>query len=262
MTPHWTEHRADLQRWLITSPRILLGCDFDGTLSPLVSHASEAELPDPARQAIERLKSLPGVVLAIISGRALADVQRRVGIKGVLYSGNHGLELLAPNGTETVAPHAGDAQARLREVLGELERVLPHVPGVWIEDKHWTASVHYQLAEADQHELVGQIVKAVLEGVKELSLRQGKRTWEIRPAGNWNKGTALMCFMEQCDIPSRATAFVGDDVTDFDAFAVLPDGWACVVGDTASVAARVRLRDPDDTANMLAWMADVRFSSF
>lgn len=262
MAPHWTELRSELESWLTTQPRILIGCDFDGTLAPIVDHAGEAALPLEARVALERLGSLAGINVAIISGRSLADVRSRVGVGSLLYAGNHGLEMRAHHGLETLAPGAGLGQARLREVINQLEGLLPRIPGVWVEDKHWTASVHYRLASEEHHALVSQIVSTTLETVEELVLRQGLRTLEIRPAIQWNKGTALAWFMELCEVPPSATAFLGDDVTDLDAFAILPDGWPCVVGDHLPPTARIHLLAPADTAALLTWIADIRASAF
>ncbi len=263
MIPHWTELRAELKLWLTTQHRILVGCDFDGTLSAIVDHADDADLPGTTRDVLDRLHQLPGVQVAVISGRGLADVRSRVGLSGLSYSGNHGLEMQMRGSADILAPGAGAGQAKLREIITELESILPRVPGVWVEDKHWSASVHYRLASEEHHALVGQIVQATLSGIEELTLRSGHRTWEIRPATSWNKGAALKWFLDQSEIPSSAGAFIGDDVTDLDAFAVLPpEGWACVVGDTEAPTARARIADPGDTAMFLTWLADVRMSAF
>ena len=55
MIPHWTDKRDELRGWLLTQPRLLIGCDFDGTLSPLVQHAAQAHLPEASRDALREL---------------------------------------------------------------------------------------------------------------------------------------------------------------------------------------------------------------
>jgi trehalose 6-phosphate phosphatase len=262
MTPHWTEYRSELQRWLVSCPRVLVGCDFDGTLAPIVAHARDAALPPKARRALERMVKLPGVMVAIISGRALGDLRDRIGIHAVLYAGNHGLEMSGPGGVETIAPVAAQAQERLKEVVSQLTPMLERIPGVWIEDKQFTASVHYRMASIDHHSLVGQIVNTALRGIEELTPRAGKCVWDIRPSARWDKGAALTLFIKQCAVPNRAVAFFGDDLTDRDVFAVVPEGWTGVVGDLALPEARMRVRDPGEMADLLAWMADVRLSAF
>jgi trehalose 6-phosphate phosphatase len=140
--------------------------------------------------------------------------------------------------------------------------MLARVPGVWIEDKHLTASVHYRMAAVDHHALIGEIVNTALRGIEELSLIKGKCIWEIRPSATWHKGAALRWFMAECGVPNRAVAYFGDDVTDCDAFAAVPDGWTGVVGELATPMARVRLHDPEDMARLLTWMTAVRVSAF
>ncbi len=261
MIPHWTELRGELQQWLTTQPRILLGCDFDGTVSGIVGHASEAKMSDVARSALDRLSAMPGVMVAFVSGRSLADLRQRVGLRRALYAGNHGLEMLGEEGALMLAPGTEKGQGRLQQILGPLEQMLRRVPGVWLENKHWTASVHYRLASVEHHALVGQIVKTSLENAPELVLKKGKLVWEIRPAVDWHKGAALRCLMEHHKVPSVAVAFLGDDVTDMDAFEVVPDGWPCVVGSEVA-GGRVKLTDPDDVGQFLEWMARERLSGF
>jgi trehalose-phosphatase len=89
-------------------------------------------------------------------------------------------------------------------------------------------------------------------------VRPAKLIWEIRPAIAWDKGSALRWFMDRCEIPTTATAFLGDDITDLDAFRELPDGWTFSVGDALASAAHVRVRDPADVAVLLEWMAGER----
>ncbi|MDP1591342.1 MAG: trehalose-phosphatase, partial [Prosthecobacter sp.] len=109
MALHWTEQRDALHEWLVSNPRILIGCDFDGTLAPLVSHADKACLTAATKAVLLRLASLPGVILAVISGRSLVDLRQRVGLPGVLYAGNHGLEMTGSDGATIRAPAAAEA---------------------------------------------------------------------------------------------------------------------------------------------------------
>ncbi len=258
MIPHWTEQREALHAWLVSEPRILIGCDFDGTIALLVSHADDARLSIPTRAVLQRLVAQPGVVVALISGRSITDLQQKVALDGVLYAGNHGLEMASYDGSTVMAPAAEATVTVLRQLLVKLVTALASIPGVWIEDKGLSASVHYRMAAEDSHAEVEELVRAAVQEVTSLMLRPAKRIWEIRPAIPWDKGTALRWFMNRCQVDSSATAFMGDDVTDLDAFRELPDGWTFVVGNESGPAARVGLHDPSDTTALLEWMADVR----
>lgn len=258
MTPHWTEQREALREWLVSHPRILIGCDFDGTLAPMVSHADQVRLPVATKTVLQRLIARPDVRLAFISGRSLADLQKRVDLGGVLYAGNHGLEMTDADGSISLAPAASEAAAALSQVLAVLEPAIKHLPGVWIENKQLTLSVHYRLADESCYPEVEHQVRSAVRDMASLVVRPARRIWEIRPAIDWDKGSALRRFMDEHQVPSSAAAFLGDDVTDVDAFRELPDGWTFSVGEHVRSNARVSVHDPLDCAALLEWMADVR----
>lgn len=258
MKPHWTEQRSALQCWLLMSPRILIGCDFDGTLAPIVAHADDARLPASTLEVLQRLFSLPGVTLAFISGRSLADLQQRVGLPGALYAGNHGLEMTGQGGSVMLAPGVLESLPAMSEVKNELTPLLKPIQGVWIEDKGLTLSVHYRLADHASHAEIEQLVRQAVADNKNLIVKPAKCIWEIRPVIDWDKGKALRQFMQRQQVPAGATAFLGDDTTDGDAFRELPDGWTFFVGDEADPAARLWVRDVQDCAALLKWMSEVR----
>lgn len=258
MTQHWTELRRDLADWLRGRRQVLIGCDFDGTLSPLVDHAHDARLPRTVLHILESLTALRGVRLAVISGRSLSDLRRRVGLENVWYAGNHGLEMLGRDGLESLAPQGAESVPIVREAVRRLTDALAEVPGAWVEDKRLTATVHYRLVDPLRQSVVHSIVQAVLKGHPHLLLRVGKCVCEIRPDIAWHKGAALDRFMEEWGVTEAATAFLGDDVTDFDAFGKLTHGWGIVVGEPPDHNARCRVNDPADVAALLAWIVGVR----
>jgi len=258
MKPHWSEQRSALQDWLLLSPRILIGCDFDGTLAPIVAHADDAHLPAATRAVLQRLISLSGVTLALISGRSLTDLQQRVGLPGALYAGNHGLEIKGQGGSITLAPDVMECLPAIRELQKGLTPLLNQIQGAWIEDKRLTLSVHYRLAVHTRHAEIERLVRQAVADHKNLIVKPARCVWEIRPVIDWDKGAALRLFMQRQQVPASATAFLGDDTTDGDAFRELPDGWTFFVGEDESVAARLWVRDVEDCAALLAWMAEVR----
>ncbi|MCB1276814.1 trehalose-phosphatase [Prosthecobacter sp.] len=261
MTPHWTERCEEIRAWLAALPQVFIGSDFDGTLAPLQPNANDVRLPDLTRVLLQRLAACPGVVLAFISGRGLADLRRRVDLPGVLYAGNHGLEMTAPDGTTVLAPAPASAGSAVRQVQAQLTAALAHLPGVWIEDKHITLSVHYRQADEVRHPEVELIVRDVVCSHPDLEVRPARRIWEVRPAIAWDKGSVLRRFLDESGIPSNAAAFMGDDVSDFDAFRELPDGWTFAVGTDHRSDARLHLTDPQDTADLLRWIVEQRAAS-
>ena len=129
--------------------KILLALDFDGTLTPIRSRPEEAVLAEPVRSLLARLAQLLRVDVMIASGRSLDDVRSRVGLPQLIYSGNHGLEIQG-HGLEFVEPRARAAAGPLRELVRRAERLLANVPGVLLEPKGLTASVHYRTAPPER----------------------------------------------------------------------------------------------------------------
>jgi len=230
----------------------LVALDFDGTLTEIVDDPAAPRLTPERRRILERVAT-PARRLAIVSGRALADLRPRVGIDAAFYVGNHGLEIegpgLPPDESETSA-----VATRLGVLLAGLE--LP--PGAVLEDKRLTATVHAR-PRGDSALLarIGHGLRSPVEAAG-FCLRPGKASWEIRPANARDKGDALRALIDR--VPgarARTTLYAGDDVTDEDAFRALETGITVRVGDDEppGTAARYRLRSPSETYCFLEILA-------
>ncbi|HYH80901.1 MAG TPA: trehalose-phosphatase, partial [Longimicrobium sp.] len=137
--------------------RLVLLLDFDGTLAPIVDLPSLAAMPDATRRALERLMALPGVEVAVVSGRGLADVRERAGIPGIAYAGNHGMEIHA-GGVDRVHAEAAAARPVLERAARELADAVAPIPGAFVEDKQLTLSVHFRLSPRDRLDELGGII--------------------------------------------------------------------------------------------------------
>lgn len=238
--------------------------DFDGTLSPIVTDPALSRLVEGAHGALATLANRLAVV-AIVTGRAPADARRMAGVPGVLIAGNHGTEWLEPGADEAVAP-AGSAE--LRTGLDAVLARLPEIPGVVIEHKGSTASVHFRSAP-DPEETLRLILEA-LGDVEEHGFRigHGRKIVEIRPMGLGDKGTAVHEIVQRYGL--RGAVVMGDDITDLDMFRAVAElrdagslrgaiiGVAGPGGETpreVSAAADVVLGDPEEAAAFLALLA-------
>jgi trehalose 6-phosphate phosphatase len=221
MLPHALERVAGwADAWRRTGTLVLL-LDFDGTLAPIASLPELAEMPDTTRHALERLMARPGVTVAVVSGRALADVRERAAIPGIAYAGNHGMEINVA-GVDHVHAEAAAARPILERALGELTDAIAPIPLAFVEDKGLTLSVHFRLSPRDLLHELHAIVHRVVEPLAGVHLTEGKQVIEVRPNVDWNKGKAVLFLLEKMCPPAGAPVlYLGDDRTDEDAFRAL-----------------------------------------
>lgn len=222
---------ADLEvvrQLVMARDRLAVLLDFDGTLAPITDYPDNANLPPLARALLAHLARRPRCLVAVISGRALDDLKQRVGLKDVIYVGNHGFELAGP-GWVSERREAREVQDLIDACSQRLQNRLRGVPGAIVEYKGLTTSVHYRLVRRDQVEAVRQ---AILEEVGRVApgkvvIRRGKMVLEIRPAIDWDKGQAALWLLEHVlgkEWRARcAVMYAGDDRTDEDAFLALAD---------------------------------------
>ncbi|WP_348612597.1 trehalose-phosphatase [Halobaculum rarum] len=222
---------------------LLLGLDFDGTLAPIVDDPGAATLAPEVRPTVERLATQPGVALAVVSGRALSDLRDRVGIDGVVYAGNHGLEL-GYGGERAVHPATLDRQEEIDRLCVDLADRLADVPGCRIENKGVTATVHFRTVPEEAVPTVVDAVERAVADTEGVRVTEGDCIREIRPAVAWDKGEAMRSIASVVH-DDRPAMYVGDDVTDEDAFATIqPEGAGVHVaheGATVETVAAYRL---------------------
>lgn len=255
---HWTNHWESIAARIARQPKLLLATDFDGTLTPIARTPAEASLPPEARALLRRLHACPGVNLAVISGRAISDIQLHVGIDGIYYAGNHGLELSGP-GIVLHNPQASKVRGDLERAISFLVENTATLSGVFIEDKGATAAVHWRLASEVSRNILNETVQAAVAPFSRLRLAEGKCVWEIRPKEGWNKGDAVTHLLTRLGLAQEDVLYLGDDVTDEDAFLAAPGGLTFHVGNPdAPTSAHYRLRDPADVQAFLLCILGIR----
>ncbi len=195
--------------------------DFDGTLSPVAPTPDAAEPAPGVRETLEVMTTKVAMV-GIVTGRGVADARARIDVPGLMYVGNHGLEWQDEDGHH-VHPAGLAAQAALPEALREArQRLLAHVSsdGVIVEDKVYSGSIHYRLAPdpGAVREALGPILDEIAREYG-FWVSDGKMVFELRPGEAINKGSAVRRIIH--DRQLRSAVFLGDDVTDADAFRVL-----------------------------------------
>jgi trehalose-phosphatase len=238
---------------LVDDRRPAVFLDYDGTLTPIVARPDLAILSEAMRAAVRRLAGL--CTVAIISGRDRADVERLVGLDGLVYAGSHGFDIAGPGGLRIEHERGAAFSAAVRRAADRLAEMLAPIPGALVEPKRFAVAVHYrQVADADLP-AVETAVDEVLEDIPDLRKTYGKKVFELRPRFDWDKGKAVLWLLEALglDAPSVLPIYIGDDTTDEDAFRALEGrGLGIFVGHPeAATAAAFRLDDPADVGRFL-----------
>ncbi len=195
--------------------------DVDGTLAPIVRHADDAHVPEPTRAQLIAVAKRYGVV-ACVSGRQATTARRIVSLGSIAYVGAHGSELLRPGGTEVdldadVAAHEDAVRSFAHDAWSdELHRLR-----VRREDKRAIAAYHWR--GAPDEEAAEEAVRAVAERAQAagLATHWGRKVLEVRPPVAIDKGRGVRRLLQAADV--GAALYVGDDLTDLDAFAGLRD---------------------------------------
>ena len=230
--------------------------DYDGTLTPIVEHPEDALLAEESRSALIRLAQLCPV--AIVSGRDMPDVRGMVAVDDLVYAGSHGWDIVGPDirveyrGDEFL-PVLDDAEGEIRQRLSELE-------GARVERKRFAIAVHYRQVPDEHTDEIEQAVHAVASSQPKLRVTGGKKIFELRPAVEWHKGTAVNWLLDALDLAGEDVVpiYLGDDETDEDAFGALPDhGIGIVVAPEHSTAADYALADADEARAFIEMLADM-----
>ena len=248
-------------RPLASRPLVLL-LDFDGTLAPMASVPGKAKLPVGTRRLLQALNRCPRVCLGLVSGRQITSLVECVGVRGLIYAGNHGLELRG-RGHTFRHPAALRARPTLLRLVRRLRRDLAHTPNVWIQWKGLSCSIHWRLVPASARPAMHRIIREVVrEDARRGRVRvtAGKQVTELRPPVQWNKGSIVSWLLGRTasrGFRNPLVVYAGDDRTDEDAFRGVnrAGGVSIFVGPPeTTTAARYRLRDPREVA---AWLRRV-----
>jgi len=241
-----------VERQLGDADGLLVALDFDGTLAPIEDDPDAPEITEANRLAVQRLADHPNTLVAVVSGRQLADLRPRVGIDGIRYVGNHGLEYTV-DGEREVHSEAEARMADLRAAREETEARLADMAGVHVEDKAVTLTVHYRRAKDATAEDVTAVVEDVVDPIEGLQTGSGKMIVEVKPTIEWHKGAIVEQLREE--VPdSWQTVYVGDDTTDEDAFEVLGEGDFSVLVGERETAADYHVPSQCDVSRLLNWL--------
>ena len=248
MIPSALEHIHEIA---VSGDRLAVFLDYDGTLTPIVSHPEDAWLSDSMQQTLRLLAAR--VPVAILSGRDLDDVRGRVYVDGIVYAGSHGFDIAGAGGlrrqlgTEYLSV-LDTAERELREALDE-------IPGAQLERKHFSLAAHYRNVEENDAFRVALAVDAVAARHRELRRIDGKKVYELLPDIDWDKGKAVLWLLDTLGLAKGNVLpiYIGDDSTDEDAFRALKGhGVGILVSDESqATSATYSLKNPAEVESFL-----------
>lgn len=244
---------------------LMLFLDYDGTLTPIVNNPSQALLSPEVKNDLRRLADTAKCGLVIISGRSLDDIKKRVRIEGLIYVGNHGLEIEGPK-IKFRNILTEKTKAAFKEIKDAIDKKLNAIKGILVEDKKHSMSVHYRLVEQKDVPSLKKDLDAILKtfAAEEIvTIRHGKKVIEIRPAVDWDKGKVVLWLLARQRFALKdeeiAAIYIGDDSTDEDAFKVLKDkGLTIFVGEPRPSSAQYFVRDTNEVARFLRDLITLR----
>lgn len=240
-----------------SSPKVLM-LDFDGTLAPIVKSPEKAHMSLKTGNLLQKLCQKPNLYLAVISGRKLEDIKKKVRLPDIIYGGNHGLEGEI-FGKKYSFPIPNRVLKTIEQIKTQLNKIVVQFSGVFVEDKELVLAFHYRSAKKEQIPTIKSLLKETLKPyVKKglISVVSGKMAIDIKPKVECNKGTFVKLIIDKVQTQTKkppTAIFIGDDTTDEDIFRKLERGITVKVGKSKQSKAKYRLKDIVDVFKFLKW---------
>lgn len=222
-------NRAEEIRELLAGRGLVVFLDYDGTLTPIVEDFTKAFISEDMRAAVAALAA--HCTVAIVSGRDVDVVRGYLKLDSVYYAGSHGFEIRGPGGWTEHLEKGVEYLAELDTTEQELRERLRGVGGHAVERKRFSVEVHYRQVADHDVPFVETVVDTALSKHRSLRKGHGKKVFRIQPDIDWNKGQAVLWLLERLPHhrPDVYPIYVGDDVTDEDAFRALAGRGLCLI---------------------------------
>jgi trehalose-phosphatase len=231
--------------------------DFDGTLADFDVNPAAVKLPESRAALLQALGRRADISAGIISGRRISDVRERAyGGPSLFYAGLHGLEIEGP-GLRYVHHDVAIAAPTISILIHELRTATVGLPGVFVEDKGFTAALHYRAAsKADQLHATTRFYALAEPYLNSSTLRvqPGNHVLELLPNIDWTKGDAVRVIVRHLEVQYKQTAwpvYLGDDLTDEDAFEVIGDSGLTIAVTNRATRAAFSIPNPEAVEQFL-----------
>lgn len=234
--------------------------DYDGTLTPIVEDHAKALLDADMRRAVAELgRHCP---VTIVSGRDLGRLRELVELDTIFLAGSHGFEIAGPHGSGESLEAGGEFLTVLDEAEASLLKRLGGIEGHSLERKRFSIAVHYRRVAQKDVATIRSIVDGVLTDQPRLRLGHGKKVFEIRPDMDWDKGRAVFWILRRLESqwPGAVPLYVGDDITDEDAFEALAGRGLCIAvrhDEARQTAADYTVANTQEVKRLLEWVTAI-----
>lgn len=253
-----------LENYITDNRQLALLLDYDGTLASIAPHPNLTSMSEATKETLFKISENPKIFTAVISGRAVDDVKKKIGLDGVVCAGNHGLEILYPNGTRYNHEIPGSVASSYSKMVGALEKITRN--GSWIENKGVSLTFHYRAMPEDQHDIIRDEARDIILGFG-YRANQAHCAIEAKPPVQWHKGKAAEYILNHNFGADWRTSlkviFAGDDTTDEDVFDLL-QGIGVTFRVTRDLAlntkATYKVPSTESVTKLLQWI-DEKFSN-
>ncbi|WP_285648536.1 trehalose-phosphatase [Actinomycetospora sp. NBRC 106375] len=242
--PHALDAPVMGERLAGRSPAVFL--DYDGVLTPIVPRPEDAIMTDRMREIVRSLAGRCSV--CVVSGRDRGVVADLMGLDDLIIAGSHGFDIYDPVRGPVVHEASRGWEDLVAEVTERVQRAAAEIEGTQVEPKHASVALHDRhVADAHRPRVEALVAAVLAEHPGQLKVTPGKFVHEIQPKIDWNKGKAVEHLIGVLDLdrPDIVPVYLGDDITDEDAFRALADrddhrepGLGILVIDPADAPAR------------------------
>lgn len=245
---------------IIKNRKPVLFLDYDGTLTPIVNRPEDAHISEVMKEALRSCADK--FTVAAVSGRDMDDLKSRIGLDNLVYAGSHGFRISGPNGlyrehekSIEILPQLDKIEKKLQKEFLEIDK------GIQIDRKRYAIGVHYRNAKEESVPVIMKKADEIITNYPEFKKGEGKKILEIKPNVDWHKGKAVLWLLEKLELDDKSEyipIYIGDDITDEDAFESVSDfGIGILVGSHGhSTAAKFGLKNVYQVRQFLQKLAD------
>ena len=245
---------------IIKKRKPVLFLDYDGTLTSIVKRPEDALISKEMQEALRHCAEK--FTVAAVSGRDMDDLKNLVGVDSLIYAGSHGFRISGPNGlyrehekTAEILPQLDKLEEQLEKEFAEIDK------GIQIDRKRYAIGVHYRNAKEESISAITKKVDEIITNNQKFKKGEGKKILEIKPNVDWHKGKAVLWLLRKLgldDISKYVPIYIGDDITDEDAFKSLRNfGVGVLVGTHGqTTAAKYGLKNVYQVRLFLHQLAD------